>query len=142
MTFNVWAKINTIPVPNCMLFNAGSSPNGPDVFFENTAISWNIWDGSTTTFKNGGVNINSTTVVGNTSWHNYTFCVDAVSNNVKMYFGRRHPSSKTQPARSRPGFIFHGPSNPQTPWRPHAPTYRPWPHRSSKTSFACPTQPG
>jgi hypothetical protein len=85
MTFNVWAKINTIPVPNCMLFNAGTSPNGPDVFFENTAISWNVWDGSTTTFKNGGVNINSTTVVGNTNWHNYTFCVDAASNNVKMY---------------------------------------------------------
>lgn len=85
MTFNVWAKINTIPMPNCMLFNAGTSPNGPDVFFENTAISWNVWDGSTTTFKNGGVNINSTTVVGNTNWHNYTFCVDAASNNVKMY---------------------------------------------------------
>ncbi len=42
MTFNVWAKINTIPVPNCMLFNAGAAGSGPDLFFENTALSWNV----------------------------------------------------------------------------------------------------
>jgi hypothetical protein len=86
MTFNVWAKINTIPVPNCMLFNAGAAGSGPDLFFENTALSWNVWDGSSTAFKNGGVNINTTTVVGNTNWHNYTICVDAGSTNVKFYF--------------------------------------------------------
>ena len=86
MTFNVWAKTNLMPLPSCMLFNAGVTANGPDVFFEGTNISWNIWDGSTTAFKNGGVNINSTTLMGNTNWHNYTFCVDAVGNNVKMYF--------------------------------------------------------
>ena len=87
MTFNVWAKVNAIPISNRMLFNAGVSPTGPDIFFENTAISWNIWDGSTTTFKNGSsVNINSTTLVGNTGWHNYTVVVDATANNTKLYF--------------------------------------------------------
>lgn len=87
MTFNVWARANAIPLSNRMLFNAGVSPTGPDVFFENTAISWNIWDGSTTSFKNSSnVNINSTTIIGNTNWHNYTFVIDASANNAKFYF--------------------------------------------------------
>ena len=67
MTFNIWARANTVPIPNCMLFNAGVSPSGPDLFFENTVISWNIWDGSITSFKNGAVNVNSTTMIGNTA---------------------------------------------------------------------------
>ena len=87
MTFNVWAKSNSIPLVNCMLFNAGVSPNGPDLFFENTSINWNIWDGETTIFKNiSSVNLNSTSLVGNTSWHNYTIVVDASANNTKLYF--------------------------------------------------------
>lgn len=87
MTFNVWAKANAIPLSNRMLFNAGAAGSGPDVFFENTAISWNVWDGSSTSFKNGSnVNINSTTVIGNTNWHNYTFVIDGGANNAKFYF--------------------------------------------------------
>ena len=87
MTFSVWAKANTVPLSNCMLFNAGQAGSGPDLFFENTVISWNVWNGSSTSFKNGSnVNINSTTTIGNTNWHNYTVTVDAVGNNAKLYF--------------------------------------------------------
>ena len=110
MTFNIWARANTVPIPNCMLFNAGVSPSGPDLFFENTVISWNIWDGSITSFKNGAVNVNSTTMIGNTAWHNYTICVDASNSNVKLYFDGvlAGTAGYWSPTRSTPTALFIG----------------------------------
>jgi Concanavalin A-like lectin/glucanases superfamily len=87
MTFSVWAKASTVPVPNCMLFDCGLSGSGPDFFFAGTGFYWNIWDSYSTPYND----INNTTlyhpgIVTNTNWHNYTITVDATNSNSKFYF--------------------------------------------------------
>ena len=87
MTFSVWAKSTSVPVPNSMLFNSGVSPNGPDFFFAGTGFYWNVWDSYSTPYNDNSNNIlNHTTIVTNTNWHNYTITVDAAANNTKLYF--------------------------------------------------------
>lgn len=87
MTFNIWAKANAVPVSNSMLFNTGNSGTGPDFFFAGTGLYWNIWDSYSTPYNNiSNTNLNHTTIVTNTNWHNYTVTVDATNSNTKFYF--------------------------------------------------------
>jgi hypothetical protein len=87
MTFNIWAKSNTVPVPNAMLFNVGNSGSGPDFFFAGTGFYWNIWDSYNTPYNDiNNVVLNHTTIVTNTNWHNYTVTVDVTNSNTKFYF--------------------------------------------------------
>jgi len=87
MTFNIWAKANSLPVPSCMLFNTGLAGTGPDLFFYSSNFYWNVWDAGGTPFLNASsVIVSHTTTITNTNWHNYTVVVDAVANNTKLYF--------------------------------------------------------
>ena len=87
MTFSIWAKSNSVPVPNAMLFNTGASGTGPDFFFAGTGFYWNVWDSYNTPFLDvNNVVLNHTTIVTNTNWHNYTVTVDATNSNTKFYF--------------------------------------------------------
>lgn len=87
MTFSIWAKSNSVPVPNAMLFNTGVSGTGPDFFFAGTGFYWNVWDSYNTPFLDvNNVVLNHTTIVTNTNWHNYTVTVDATNSNTKFYF--------------------------------------------------------
>ena len=87
MTFSIWAKSATVPVSNSMLFDAGNAGTGPDFFFAGTGLYWNVWDAYSTPYNdNSNNNLNHTTIVTNTNWHNYTITVDAVANNTKLYF--------------------------------------------------------
>lgn len=77
-TFSCWAKTTTFG--NCpMLFNAGPSSVGPDLFFCAGIVSWNTWDGNANPFGNIPANAND----GN--WHNYVVVNDA-SSNTKLYY--------------------------------------------------------
>jgi hypothetical protein len=105
MTFSVWAKSNSVPVPNSMLFNAGVSGSGPDFFIVGTNFLWNTWDAYNTPYKdNNNVDLNHNLIVTNINWHNYTVVVDAVANNTKFYFDG----------------VFKGTSNYWTPLRSSA----------------------
>jgi hypothetical protein len=87
MTFNIWAKANSVPVPGCMLFNTGLAGTGPDLFLYASNVYWNVWDAGGTPFLNASsVVVSNTTMIANTNWHNYTVVVDATSNNTKLYF--------------------------------------------------------
>lgn len=77
-TFSCWAKTTTF-ASNPMLFNAGPTSSGPDLFFYNGKISWNTWDGDANPFGNIPANAND----GN--WHNYVV-VNDVSSNTKLYY--------------------------------------------------------
>jgi len=105
MTYSVWAKSSTVPVPNSMLFDCGIAGSGPDFFFAGTGFYWNIWDSYSTPYNNASnVALNHTTTVTNTNWHNYTIVVDATNNNTKFYFDG----------------VFQGTSNYQSPTRSSA----------------------
>lgn len=105
MTFSVWAKANTAPVPNSMLFNAGNAGSGPDFFFAGTGFYWNVWDSYSTPYNNiSNVALNHPSIVTNTNWHNYTITVDATNSNTKLYFDG----------------VFQGTSNYQSPLRSSA----------------------
>lgn len=87
MTFSVWAKSSTVPVPNSMLFDCGIAGSGPDFFFAGTGFYWNIWDSYSTPYNNASnVALNHPSIVTNTNWHNYTIVVDATNTNTKFYF--------------------------------------------------------
>ena len=76
MTFTAWAKTNN---PQGMLFNSGSDGQGPDLFFDNNQICWNVWDSFSSTF-------NVSTSIIDSTWHSYTVVVNSSTNNSKLYF--------------------------------------------------------
>ncbi len=76
MTFTAWAKTNS---PQGMLFNSGPDGQGPDLFFDNNQICWNVWDSFSSTF-------NVSTSIIDTAWHSYTVVVNSSTNNSKLYF--------------------------------------------------------
>jgi len=76
-TFSCWAKSTN--VNGAMLFNAGPSGTGPDLFFYNALIIWNTWNGDSNSFASQPANIND----GN--WHHYVVVNDA-SSLAKLYY--------------------------------------------------------
>ena len=76
MTFTAWAKTNN---PQGMLFNSGSDGQGPDLFFDNNQICWNVWDSFSSSF-------NVSTSIIDSTWHSYTVVVNSSTNNSKLYF--------------------------------------------------------
>ena len=76
-TFSCWAK--STDVNGRMLFNAGPSGSGPDLFFYDNTISWNTWDGNSNSFGS----IPASVTDGN--WHYYVVVNDA-SSNAKLYY--------------------------------------------------------
>ena len=78
-TFSAWAK-STNTSSNNMLFNAGNNGSGPDLFFSNGWLCWNIWDSQANPFGS----IPSTAANGN--WHHYVVVNDAVANIATLYY--------------------------------------------------------
>ena len=76
-TFSCWAR--SAAVNGRMLFNAGPSGTGPDVFFYNSNVSWNTWDGDGNPFASTPASATD----GN--WHYYVVVNDA-SSNAKLYY--------------------------------------------------------
>jgi len=77
-TFSCWAKTTTLS-GTPMLFNAGPSGSGPDLFFYNSKISWNTWDSDSNSFASTPASATD----GN--WHYYVVVNDA-SSNAKLYY--------------------------------------------------------
>jgi hypothetical protein len=88
MTFSVWAKVNTIPAGNMMLFNAGvaGGGGGPNFLLASNFVLWNIWDSFNTPFKDGtNTNLDHRNIISNFGWHNYTIVADN-DINIKFYY--------------------------------------------------------
>ena len=77
-TFSCWARTTTL-AGNPMLFNAGPNASGPDLFFYNGKISWNIWDGDSNPLST------TPTSVTDGNYHHYVVVNDALSN-TKLYY--------------------------------------------------------
>lgn len=77
-TFSCWAKTTTL-ASNPMLFNAGPNGTGPDLFFYNNKISWNLWDGDSNPLTTTPASVTD----GN--WHNYVLVNDSTST-AKLYY--------------------------------------------------------
>ena len=78
MTFSIWATAVNVTQP--MLFIAGATSAGPDLYFYTGLISWNTWDGAGNLF--GTIPASAT----NGSFHNYVVVNDSVANNTKLYY--------------------------------------------------------
>lgn len=79
-SFSIWASTSIAPaLQSCMLFNAGPSGSGPDLYFSNNVLSWNIWDGVVNSF--GAIPVSS----NDGKAHNYTVINDA-STGAKLYY--------------------------------------------------------
>jgi hypothetical protein len=78
MTFSIWATAVNVTLP--MLFSAGASGSGPDLWFYNGGIYWNTYDGTGNPF--GSIPASVT----NGSFHNYVVVNDSVANNTKLYY--------------------------------------------------------
>ena len=76
-TFSCWAK--STDVNGRMLFNAGPSGSGPDLFFYDAKIIWNTWDGDSNPF------VSTPASVTDGNWHYYVVVNDA-SSNAKLYY--------------------------------------------------------
>jgi hypothetical protein len=76
-TFCCWAK--TTVADYRMLFNAGPSGVGPDLFFYAGNLYWNTWDGASNLFAA----IPASVTDGN--WHYYVVVNDGASN-TKLYY--------------------------------------------------------
>ena len=76
-TFSCWAKSTN--VNSRMLFNAGPDGNGPDLFFIDNKIVWNIWDSDSNPFASTPASVTD----GN--WHYYVVVNDA-SSDAKLYY--------------------------------------------------------
>tara|TARA_R100000005_G_C4915551_1_gene151242 strand:- start:67 stop:714 length:648 start_codon:yes stop_codon:yes gene_type:complete len=76
-TFSCWAKSTN--VNGKMLFNAGPSGSGPDLFFYNNNVTWNTWDGGGNPF------VSTPASVTDGNWHYYVVVNDA-SSNAKLYY--------------------------------------------------------
>lgn len=77
-TFSFWAN-SSIATPAGMLFNAGPSGVGPDLYFSGGSIYWNIWDGAANPF--GAIPASA----GDGKYHQYVVVNDA-STNAKLYY--------------------------------------------------------
>jgi len=77
-TFSFWAKTTTI-VTTPMLFNAGASGGGPDLYFAHGKISWNTWNGASNSFASTPASVTD----GN--YHHYVVVNDSASN-AKLYY--------------------------------------------------------
>lgn len=79
-SFSIWASTSIAPaLQSCMLFNAGPSGSGPDLYFSNNVLSWNVWDGVVNSF--GAIPVSS----NDGKAHNYTVINDA-STGAKLYY--------------------------------------------------------
>ena len=82
VTFSLWATWTG--ATNKMLFNAGPSGAGPDLFFENALgtgrVAWNTWDSWTNSF--GTIPASS----ANGQFHHYVVVVNKTANNVKLFY--------------------------------------------------------
>jgi hypothetical protein len=76
--FECWAN-QTSAFGSQMLFNAGPNGQGPDIYFNNGFMMWNIWDGTTNQFGIIPANAN------NGSYHHYVLVNDA-SSTAKLYY--------------------------------------------------------
>lgn len=77
-SFCCWAKTSSVAT-NPMLFNAGPNGQGPDLFFYNNKISWNVWDGDGSPFGTMPASVTD----GN--WHYYVVLNDSAST-AKLYY--------------------------------------------------------
>ena len=80
-TFAAWAKSNetSIGALGDMLFNAGSSGNGPNLYFAASKIIWNTWDSANNPF----CTIPSLVVDG--KFHYYVVVCDASAEEATLY---------------------------------------------------------
>ena len=79
-TFSCWAKTTNSLTSN-MLFNAGPTGTGPDLYFSGGSIYWNIWDGSGNPF-NATVPANAS----NGSYHHWVVVNNSADNTAKLYY--------------------------------------------------------
>ena len=99
-TFAVWAKSNETSTGalSDMLFNAGSSGRGPDLYFNSSKIIWNTWDGANNPF----CTMPSLVVDGN--FHYYAVVCDASAEEATLYidgeeYGTANHTTALQQAR-------------------------------------------
>jgi hypothetical protein len=76
-TFSCWASSTNVS-NNPMIFNAGPSGSGPDLYFNSGYITWNIWDSG-----NNFALIPAT--ANNGKFHHYVVVNDA-SSGAKLYY--------------------------------------------------------
>lgn len=79
-TFSCWTK-TTNSVSSNMLFNAGPSGTGPDLYFSGGALYWNTWDGSGNPFNAAPP---ATTTDGN--YHHWVVVNNSADNTAKLYY--------------------------------------------------------
>ena len=77
-TFSFWASLVDVTAQR-MLFNAGNSGSGPDLFFAYGQILWNIWDSGNNPFAD----MPSSATDG--KLHNYVVVNDS-SSSAKLYY--------------------------------------------------------
>ena len=80
-TFAVWAKTSETSVASLygMLFNAGANGLGPNLFFYQSKISWNIWDGANNPF------CTTPSLVVDGKFHYYVVVCDASAEEATLY---------------------------------------------------------
>lgn len=80
MTISAWATTTVAPASQAaMLFNAGASGSGPDLFFYQSSIFWNIWDGTANPF--GAIPASA----NDGKYHNYVL-VNESGVNARLYY--------------------------------------------------------
>ena len=84
MTFSTWAKTSDTNF-SCMLFNAGDSGRGPDLFLVGGGFYWNVWDSYSTPFYTLNSTVTKTSLV-DFNWHNYAVVNDFIANKAYLYF--------------------------------------------------------
>ncbi|MFA6294928.1 MAG: LamG domain-containing protein, partial [Candidatus Paceibacterota bacterium] len=91
MTFSVWASWNGGDTE--MLFNAGNTSAGPDLFFIPSPgcgkITWNVWDSCSTPLAD--IPANAT----DGKMHHYVVIADAGANNTRIYYDGAYLGSGT-----------------------------------------------
>ena len=92
-----------------MLFNAGAHSAGPDLFFHDNVISWNIWDANNNAFGN----VPSNATDGN--YHNYVLVNDS-SSNAKLYYDAELLGTATYRSAAGSTILYIGGSNAQYMW--------------------------
>ncbi len=84
MTISVWGQSDWFDQVNAMLFNAGASGLGPNLFFSkpDDGIFWNTWDGTANPFTGGG---GFPASINDLGWHHYAVVNDQSANTAKLY---------------------------------------------------------
>ena len=83
-TFSCWAKTTVID-GSTMLFNAGPSGAGPDLYFNGNKIAWNIWNGTVNAFAKDGTPTPWPSTIRNGKYHNIVVTNDSNST-AKLYY--------------------------------------------------------